>query len=85
MLDNCPSHKTANVIKLLNALKISKLFSAPASYLVAPIERLFGALKSIDFDQRDTPIILKNAIPAAGKFTKTQTIMGKISEYLCEM
>jgi hypothetical protein len=84
-MENCPSHKTPNAIKLINSLKIPTLFSAPASYLVAPIERLFGALKSFEFDRKELPSILKMLMPSAEKFTHTQMILSKISEYLLRM
>jgi hypothetical protein len=50
LLDNCSTHKTSTVIKLINCLKIPTLFSAPASYLVAPIERLFASIKNCNFE-----------------------------------
>lgn len=71
LLDNCPSHKTSNVTKLLNTLKVPTLFSAPASFLVAPVERFFGALKSVDYEQMSVPDILKISRPSAKSFTHT--------------
>jgi hypothetical protein len=41
LLDNCSTHKTDTVTRLISRLSIPTMYSAPASYLVAPIERLF--------------------------------------------
>ena len=49
------------------------------------MERLFGALKSVDFESIDTPDILKTSLPSAKKFTHTQIIISKITKYLFEI
>ena len=56
LLDNSSTHKTDLVLQLINTLSIPAMFSAPASYLVVPIERLFASLKSINFDNKETPV-----------------------------
>lgn len=38
ILDNCPSHKTLLVRRVLAHLRFPVLYSAPASYTVLPIE-----------------------------------------------
>ncbi len=82
LLDNSSTHKTDTMMKLLSSLSIPTLFSAPASYLVAPIERLFGSLKNCNFETRDTPSILAEALPAARKFTHQQIIFAKIAQFM---
>jgi hypothetical protein len=67
---------------LIDRLQVPTLYSAPASYLVAPIERLFGALKQKNFDLEEAPPSLKEALPRASRFTKTQILMALISEYM---
>jgi hypothetical protein len=69
LLDNCSTHKTDTVTRLISRLSIPTMYSAPASYLVAPIERLFGALKCCNFEQQETPNMLAESLPAARKFT----------------
>lgn len=58
------------------------MFSAPASYLAIPIERMFGALKAKDFDSLEPPHLLKQHLPRAKRFTHIQKILSQISDYL---
>lgn len=51
MMDNCPHHKTPLVRRLLQDLRIPTLFPASASFLAAPVELAFGALKAQDFSE----------------------------------
>lgn len=50
LLDNCPSHKTPIVRKIIAGLRVPVLFSAPASYKSIPVELFFAALKGQDFE-----------------------------------
>ena len=50
-MENCPSHKSEITIKTLRALKIPKIFTAPASFKAVPVEALFAALKMVDFSE----------------------------------
>jgi transposase len=45
LLDECSSHKTATTRDVLRRLGYTTIFSAPASYLSAPVEMIFGAMK----------------------------------------
>jgi transposase len=80
LMDNSATHKTQTVTRLIDLLKIPTLFSAPASYLVAPIERVFGALKQKDFESEEAPPSLKAALPRAQVFTRTQILISMISD-----
>ena len=82
LLDNSSTHKTDTMMKLFSSLSIPTLFSAPASYLVAPVERLFGSLKNCNFEMRETPTMLAESMPAARKFTHQQIILAKISQFM---
>lgn len=46
VLDNCSSHKTSVTRQVLHHLGFRVLFSAPASYLVMPVEKYFAKMKS---------------------------------------
>ncbi len=48
LLDNCSSHKTKITRTVLRNLGFKVMFSAPASFLSAPVEMLFGAVKRKD-------------------------------------
>lgn len=49
LMDNCASHKTYLVRKLLKILRLQVIYSAPASFLAILVELAFGALKAKDF------------------------------------
>ncbi len=55
MLDNCTSHKTKLVKNVMEAAGFTVIFTAPASYLVAPVEGIFALIKSLNLDQITTP------------------------------
>jgi DDE superfamily endonuclease len=82
LLDNSSTHKTDTMMRLFCSLSIPTLFSAPASYLVAPIERLFGSLKNCNFEMRETPSILAESMPTARKFTHQQIIFAKVAQFM---
>ena len=82
LLDNCSTHKTELVFDLLNTLRVPKMYSAPASYLAIPVERLFGSIEINDFEMQEDPSSLKKVLPNAKRYTHVQIIMAKIAEYL---
>jgi hypothetical protein len=45
LLDNCTSHTTELVMKVMGAAGYNVMFSSPASYLVLPIESILALLK----------------------------------------
>jgi transposase len=45
VLDNCPSHTSRNVKKVIKHLSIPALFTAPASFVCLPVEGFFAAIK----------------------------------------
>jgi len=55
LLDNCPSHKTKATLEVLDRLQIPTVFSAPASYIVIPVEQLFASIKALDLNMREEP------------------------------
>ena len=55
LLDNSSTHKTNLVKSTLNLLNVPTMFTAPASYLAAPVECLFGAMKRVDFEKVEEP------------------------------
>ena len=48
-LDNCASHKTMIVRTVIANLRIPTIFSVPASFIAAPVERVFTAIKMKDY------------------------------------
>jgi hypothetical protein len=46
LLDNCPNHKTKIMRKVLARVDFKVMFSAPASYLAHPVERIFAFITS---------------------------------------
>lgn len=82
LLDNCSTHKTATVTALIERLKIPTMFTAPASYLAAPVENFFGALKGVDFMKWPDPNPEDLHAPNIQKFTHSHNIMLKISNYI---
>ncbi len=55
LLDNCTSHKTQMMRKVYANGGFKVIFSAPASYLAIPVERIFGLIKKQDLDDVKTP------------------------------
>ena len=49
LLDNCSTHKTSTVRRVLSSIGVPTLFNALASYACCPVELVFGAIKSLDF------------------------------------
>ena len=81
-LDNCASHKTLFTRQAIERLEIPTIFSAPASFLVAPVEGVFGAIKAINFNSVSEPEIEEFKDKGIKKLTNKQSIMSKISNYL---
>lgn len=70
LMDNCASHKTKRVLGLMQDLHVPYQFIAPASYLVAPVEGIFGVLKSIDFEQVPDPNLPQLVSQGISKLTQ---------------
>ena len=75
LLDNCPSHKTQDTLKLLESLRIPTVFSAPASYIAIPVGQLFGQLKSLDLKSKPDPNPDDFEDETIKKFTNKQKVM----------
>ena len=82
LLDNCPIHKTALAVDILNRLNIPTIFSAPASYKAIPVEELFGAIKLKDFNKIRDLMPAEVGQPHFKKLTNKQAMMVKVSDYL---
>ena len=55
-MDNCAAHKTSLVRQVLATAGFQVIFSAPASYLALPVERVvFSLIKKEDMDITATP------------------------------
>ena len=57
VLDNCSSHKTLKMREIFIAAGFTVLFTAPASYVVSPVEGMFALIKKINMDEIKTPIM----------------------------
>ena len=53
LMDNCSAQKTQMTLAVLLNLGYRVIFSAPGSFTSAPVEKVFGALKSKDIRSRD--------------------------------
>ena len=55
VLDNCTSHKTKLIKEVIMKTGFQTLYSAPASYLVCPVEEVFSLIKKLNTDNVSTP------------------------------
>ena len=85
MLDNCPSHKTDLVRKMIRKLRIPTIYSAPASFLAIPVEGVFGAIKQKNFLNEPDPDIQTLRELEVRKLTNKQRLIYKISNYLFDL
>ena len=56
LLDNATYHNSAQMMQLLECLRIPIIFSGPHSYDAAPCELFFALFKSIDFNPQRLPL-----------------------------
>ena len=82
LLDNCSSHKTQLVREALKAARFPTLYTAPASYLVCPIEEVFSLVKKINTGDITTPYLLEAAARKISHLSNKQRIQLKLAQYL---
>jgi hypothetical protein len=70
------------VRKVLAAIGFSVIFSAPASYLALPVERIFSLIKKDDLSDTATPNIPEVRERNINKLTNKQRIMLKVSSLI---
>jgi hypothetical protein len=82
LLDNCSTHKTPTVRRVLSSIGVPTLFTAPASYACCPVELVFGAIKSIDFKSFPIDEFVVHGEKSVKRLSNKQELMWKISKYL---
>jgi transposase len=82
MLDNCSSHKTQLMRKIMSSTGFRVLFTAPASYLVPPVEGIFAIIKTQKLDDITTPALLIVKRSGVTKLTNKQRVQIKIADYI---
>jgi hypothetical protein len=70
------------VRNVLRAAGFSVIFSAPASYLALPVERVFSLIKKEDLEDNRTPNLPIVKDKGIKKLTNKQRTMLKVSEYI---
>jgi transposase len=82
LFDNMSSHRTLQTRQLSKSLRISYLYSTPASFPKSPIESVFRAIMNTDFRERQLlQEILTKDIPHE-KFTKKQYLIAQVNHFL---
>ena len=82
LLDNCSTHKTPTVRRVLSSIGVPTLFTAPASYAYCPVELFFGTIKSIDFKSFPIEEFVVHGEKSVKRLSNKQELMWKISKYL---
>ncbi len=66
----------------MRGIDIPAMYSAPASYNIVPVERIFGSIKAKDFGRVAAPTVSEVEELAITKLTNKQDLMAKVAWYL---